>query len=162
MQAIVARLVAIEEMAGMDVLCTDKTGTLTKNQLTLSDPVLIEAVDRDELLIGAALASRSESPDAIDAAGTPAGRADRMGPGGRGLGVCVPLATDQQRGQDLGGEVVRPGCRPACPSSGARARQPAFRTDVILFPQRAARRRARPSGAALRRRGRCRSAISTS
>ena len=32
-----SRLVAIEEMAGMDILCSDKTGTLTKNQLTLGE-----------------------------------------------------------------------------------------------------------------------------
>ena len=32
-QAIVSRLVAIEEMAGVDILCSDKTGTITKNKL---------------------------------------------------------------------------------------------------------------------------------
>ena len=68
MKAIVSRLVAIEEMAGMDVLCTDKTGTVTKNELTLSEPVLMEALDRDEILITAALACRTENLDAIDAA----------------------------------------------------------------------------------------------
>ena len=39
MKAIVSRLEAIEEMAGMDILCSDKTGTLTKNQLTLGTPI---------------------------------------------------------------------------------------------------------------------------
>jgi len=68
MQAIVSRLVAIEEMAGMDVLCTDKTGTLTKNQLTLGDPVLIEAEGPDELLLAAALTCQVDAPDAIDTA----------------------------------------------------------------------------------------------
>jgi len=68
MQAIVSRLVAIEEMAGMDVLCTDKTGTLTKNALTLGEPVLIEAKYRDELLLAAGLACDRETPDVIDAA----------------------------------------------------------------------------------------------
>jgi len=68
MQAIVSRLVAIEEMAGMDVLCTDKTGTLTKNELTLGEPVLFDAKDRDELLLAAALACDRETPDVIDAA----------------------------------------------------------------------------------------------
>jgi H+-transporting ATPase len=46
MKAIVSRLVAIEEMAGMDVLCSDKTGTLTKNQLSVGEPELVAARDR--------------------------------------------------------------------------------------------------------------------
>ena len=40
-KAIVSRLVAIEELAGVDVLCTDKTGTLTQNKLTLGDPFTV-------------------------------------------------------------------------------------------------------------------------
>ncbi len=68
MKAIVSRLVAIEEMAGMDILCSDKTGTLTKNELTLGDPSPAEGVTRDDLLTAAALASRRDAPDAIDGA----------------------------------------------------------------------------------------------
>ena len=68
MKAIVSRLVSIEEMAGMDILCSDKTGTLTKNELTLGEPVLLAAKDATEVILAAALASRAESPDAIDAA----------------------------------------------------------------------------------------------
>ena len=66
--AIVSRLAAIEELAGMDVLCSDKTGTLTKNQLTLGDPFVLPGVTRDELFESAALASRAENEDAIDLA----------------------------------------------------------------------------------------------
>jgi H+-transporting ATPase len=68
MQAVVSRLVAIEEMAGVDVLCTDKTGTLTQNQLTVADPEVIHAKDQGELLLMAALASESGTDDPIDSA----------------------------------------------------------------------------------------------
>lgn len=68
MQAIVSRLASIEELAGMDVLCSDKTGTLTKNKLTMGEPIVIDARDKDELLLAAALASKSKSPDVIDQA----------------------------------------------------------------------------------------------
>lgn len=68
MKAIVSRLVSIEEMAGMDILCSDKTGTLTKNALTLGEPVLIGAHHPAELLIAAALTCARDAPDPIDAA----------------------------------------------------------------------------------------------
>ena len=68
LKAIVSRLVAIEELAGVDVLCADKTGTLTQNKLTLGEPVVIQAANADELLLAAALASRREGTDAIDQA----------------------------------------------------------------------------------------------
>ncbi|MCW4005552.1 MAG: plasma-membrane proton-efflux P-type ATPase [Candidatus Bathyarchaeota archaeon] len=65
-EAIVSKLVAIEEMAGVDVLCSDKTGTITKNELTV---VTVEAFGdytvEDTLLFGA-LASREENNDPID------------------------------------------------------------------------------------------------
>jgi H+-transporting ATPase len=68
LKAIVSRLVAIEELAGVDVLCADKTGTLTQNRLTLGEPVVLGAENADELLLAAALASRREGADAIDQA----------------------------------------------------------------------------------------------
>ena len=68
MKAIVSRLVSIEEMAGMDILCADKTGTLTKNQLVLGDPVTIEAEKAGEIILTAALTAEAENPDAIDQA----------------------------------------------------------------------------------------------
>jgi len=63
MKAIVSRLVSIEEMAGMDILCSDKTGTLTKNQLAVGEPQIVEAEDVGELMLGAALASKADSGD---------------------------------------------------------------------------------------------------
>ncbi|CAN6450936.1 unnamed protein product [Victoria cruziana] len=69
--AITKRMTAIEEMAGMDVLCSDKTGTLTLNKLSI-DKNLIEVfakgVDKEYVILLAARASRTENQDAIDAA----------------------------------------------------------------------------------------------
>jgi H+-transporting ATPase len=67
-KAVVSRLVAIEELAGVDVLCTDKTGTLTQNKLTLGDPFSVSGIAIDEVILCAALASRAEDNDTIDMA----------------------------------------------------------------------------------------------
>jgi H+-transporting ATPase len=68
MKAIVTRLESIEEMAGIDILCSDKTGTLTQNKLTLGDPVVFGARNAQELILYGALASKEEDQDAIDLA----------------------------------------------------------------------------------------------
>jgi H+-transporting ATPase len=65
-QAIVSRLTAIEELAGVDVFCCDKTGTLTKNEMQVAEPVLSAGHDARELLRAAALASRQENNDPIE------------------------------------------------------------------------------------------------
>ncbi len=68
MKAIVSRLESIEEMAGMDILCSDKTGTLTQNKLTVGEPVLFGKADARQLILTAALASKAENNDSIDSA----------------------------------------------------------------------------------------------
>ena len=67
-EAIVSRLVAIEELAGVDVLCADKTGTLTQNKLTLGDPFSVNGIPADQVILNAALASRADNNDTIDLA----------------------------------------------------------------------------------------------
>ncbi|MGO8753166.1 MAG: plasma-membrane proton-efflux P-type ATPase [Thermoguttaceae bacterium] len=67
-QAIVSKLVAIEELAGVDVLCADKTGTLTQNKLTLGDPFSVNNIPPDQVILDGALASRAENNDTIDLA----------------------------------------------------------------------------------------------
>jgi H+-transporting ATPase len=67
-QAIVSRLVAIEELAGVDVLCADKTGTLTQNKLTLGDPFGVNNIPADQVILDGALASRADNNDTIDLA----------------------------------------------------------------------------------------------
>ncbi len=67
-QAIVSRLVAIEELAGVDVLCSDKTGTLTLNQLQVTQPTVLNGRTEQELLLAAVLASKLENQDPIDMA----------------------------------------------------------------------------------------------
>jgi H+-transporting ATPase len=67
-KAIVSRLVAIEELAGVDVLCSDKTGTLTQNKLTLGETFTVENIPADQVILAGALASRAEDKDTIDLA----------------------------------------------------------------------------------------------
>lgn len=68
-KAIVTRLAAMEEMAGLEILCADKTGTLTKNKLTLQEPVVFGKHNSEEVLMAAGLTAWGEdNEDPIDRA----------------------------------------------------------------------------------------------
>jgi H+-transporting ATPase len=67
-EAIVSKLVAIEEMAGMDILCSDKTGTITKNDLTVAEVTPFEGFTENDVLMLGDLGSREEDQDPIDSA----------------------------------------------------------------------------------------------
>jgi H+-transporting ATPase len=69
-QAIVQKLSAIESLAGVEILCSDKTGTLTKNKLSLSEPYTVAGVEPDDLMLTACLAAsrKKKGIDAIDKA----------------------------------------------------------------------------------------------
>ncbi len=65
-EAIVSKLVSIEEMAGVDVLCSDKTGTITENELTIAEAQAFGKFEIDDALLYGTLASREENHDPID------------------------------------------------------------------------------------------------
>ncbi len=67
-EAIVSRLSAIEEMAGMDILCSDKTGTITQNSISVGDIRTFPGFTEQDVIITAAFASKRESNDPIDVA----------------------------------------------------------------------------------------------
>jgi len=65
---LVTRLSAIEEAAAMDVLCTDKTGTITQNKLSVTQIFPMGDRSADEVLLMAALASDAATQDPMDLA----------------------------------------------------------------------------------------------
>lgn len=67
-KAIVSRLEAIEELAGIETLFSDKTGTLTQNILTLGDPVVWGNAKPEDVVLAGSLASKAEDKDPIDLA----------------------------------------------------------------------------------------------
>lgn len=65
-KAIISKLVAVEEMAGMDILCSDKTGTITQNKLGVKGLYPLEGFSEDDILLYGSLSSKAENNDALD------------------------------------------------------------------------------------------------
>ena len=68
-EAVVSHLPAVEEMSGVDVLCSDKTGTITKNELAVADvAVVAPGMEREGVLREAGLTVEEDGGDPLDAA----------------------------------------------------------------------------------------------
>ncbi|MDR6758112.1 H+-transporting ATPase [Mycoplana sp. BE70] len=67
-RAIVSRLDSIEELAGITILFSDKTGTLTQNKLTLGEPIVWGGARAEDVILAGALSSKKENDDPIDLA----------------------------------------------------------------------------------------------
>jgi len=65
---LVTRLDSIEDAASIDILCLDKTGTITQNKLSVGDIIPFAGYSREDVTVMASLASQEHSKDAIDAA----------------------------------------------------------------------------------------------
>ncbi|GBQ02743.1 plasma-membrane proton-efflux P-type ATPase [Streptomyces spongiicola] len=78
-EAVVSHLPAVEEMAGVDVLCADKTGTITRNELAVADVVVLrEGTDEGRVLLQAALTAEPGGGDPVDEAVLEACGAERL------------------------------------------------------------------------------------
>ncbi len=75
---LVTRLNAAEDAATMDVLCVDKTGTITLNQLAVTGVIPQEQVSEAEVLSAGALASQEANQDPIDLAFLAASKERRL------------------------------------------------------------------------------------
>jgi plasma-membrane proton-efflux P-type ATPase len=74
---LVTRLSAAEDAATMDVLCVDKTGTITINQLTVTGVTPLEQATEADVLFAGALASQQANQDPIDLAFLEAAKAQK-------------------------------------------------------------------------------------
>lgn len=64
---LVTRLDSIEDAASVDVLCLDKTGTITENRLSVADVIPFSRYKKEDVILMASLASHELGKDAIDA-----------------------------------------------------------------------------------------------
>jgi H+-transporting ATPase len=90
-EAIVSRLVAIEEIAGIDILCSDKTGTITQNAIKVVDMVAFEGFEEKDVLLCGLLSSREEDRDPIDVAIIDKSREEKIDTSGYNLNKFEPF-----------------------------------------------------------------------
>ena len=116
-----ARLSAIEEAAGMDILCVDKTGTIIRNQLTLAAVHAYPPATRSDVLRIAAEASDEATQDPIDLALLAAAAEQGCRP--RRHVSFTPFEPASKRSEAVVDGDVRAGCsrepRPRSPRSRA-------------------------------------------
>ncbi len=86
---LVTRLGASEDAATMDVLCVDKTGTITINQLAVTGVIPLEDAKEADVLFAGALASQEANQDPIDLAFLAAAKAQRVYDG---VPAVIPLS----------------------------------------------------------------------
>lgn len=86
---LVTRLSAIEDAATMDVLCVDKTGTITLNQLTITEVIPFGQATEADILRAGALASKESDQDPIDQAFLTAAKTHQVF---RTISVFTPLS----------------------------------------------------------------------
>ena len=65
---LVTRLDSIEDAASIDILCLDKTGTITQNKLSVGEIIPFAGFTQEDVILMASLASQEQGKDAIDAA----------------------------------------------------------------------------------------------
>jgi len=107
---LITRLSAAEDAANMDVLCADKTGTLTRNQLSLTGAVPQPGFTEDDVVRDGALASNEANQDPIDLAFLRAARERGLLEGGATVRSFTPFSPATRRTEaviEIGGRGSR-------------------------------------------------------
>jgi H+-transporting ATPase len=99
--ALVTRLDSIEDAASMEVLCLDKTGTITENRLSVTEPIPLQGFDRNEVVLIAGLASKEEIRDPIDLAVIDYARKLRIVPEGYSQVSFTPFEPATKRSEAI-------------------------------------------------------------